>query len=69
MLHKDYDRKYSAEKKNIGRGSQEACRQDELIGGKTPVVKYVILTLVSNSGLSSNNRITFKSDADNISLV
>jgi hypothetical protein len=25
--------------KNSGRGSQGACRQDELIGGKPPVVK------------------------------
>jgi hypothetical protein len=25
-------------KKNIGRESQGACRQDELIGGKPPVV-------------------------------
>jgi hypothetical protein len=37
-LHKDYDRKCSAEKIN-GRDPQEACRQDELIGGKPPVVK------------------------------
>jgi hypothetical protein len=27
------------ENKNSGRGSQGACRQDELIGGKPPVVK------------------------------
>jgi hypothetical protein len=26
-------------KKNAGRESQGACRQDELIGGKPPVVK------------------------------
>jgi hypothetical protein len=26
-------------KKNTGRDSQEACRQDELIGGKPPIVK------------------------------
>jgi hypothetical protein len=26
-------------KKNVGRESQRACRQDELIGGKLPVVK------------------------------
>jgi hypothetical protein len=38
MLHKDYYRKSSVE--NIsGRGSQGAWRQDELIGGKLPVVK------------------------------
>jgi hypothetical protein len=35
MSHKDYDRKCSVEKKNAGRESQEACRQD----GKPPVVK------------------------------
>jgi hypothetical protein len=36
MLHKDYDRKGSVEKKISGRG---AWRKDELIGGKPPVVK------------------------------
>jgi hypothetical protein len=39
MLHKDYESKYSVEKKNAGRESQRACRQDELIGGKPPIVK------------------------------
>jgi hypothetical protein len=39
MLHKDYDRKCSVEVKSTGRESQGACRQDELIGGKPPVVK------------------------------
>jgi hypothetical protein len=39
MLHKDYDRKGSIAKKNCGRELQEAWRQDELIGGKPPVVK------------------------------
>jgi hypothetical protein len=40
MLHKDYDRKGSVEEKKIaGRDSQRACGQDELIGGKPPVVK------------------------------
>jgi hypothetical protein len=38
MLHKDYDRKGSVEK-NCGRYYQWAWRQDELIGGKLPVVK------------------------------
>jgi hypothetical protein len=38
MLRKDYDRKHSVEK-IAGRESQGACRQDELIGGKPPVVK------------------------------
>jgi hypothetical protein len=28
------------ENKITGRDSQGACRQDELIGGKPPVVKY-----------------------------
>jgi hypothetical protein len=44
MLHKDYGRKGSVSKnKNIkwssGHEPQEAWRQDELIGGKPPVVK------------------------------
>jgi hypothetical protein len=34
---KDYNRKGSVEKKT-GTESQGACRQDELIGGKPPVV-------------------------------
>jgi hypothetical protein len=38
MLHKHYESKYSVEK-NVGRETQGACRQDELIGGKPPVVK------------------------------
>jgi hypothetical protein len=38
MLHKDYDSKYSVEK-NAGRESQGVFRQEELIGGKPPVVK------------------------------
>jgi hypothetical protein len=38
MLHKDYNRKCSAEK-NAGRESQRACRQEELNGGKLPVEK------------------------------
>jgi hypothetical protein len=39
MLHKDYDRKGSVAKTKSGRESQGAWRQDELIGGKPPVVK------------------------------
>jgi hypothetical protein len=40
MLHKDYDRKSSVEKKKVSsRASQGAWRQDELIGGKPPVEK------------------------------
>jgi hypothetical protein len=44
MLHKDYYRKSSVEKKNLvvslkDRESQGAWRQKELIGGKPPVVK------------------------------
>jgi hypothetical protein len=39
MLHKDYDCKLSIEKKKSGREPQGAWRQDELIGGKPPVVK------------------------------
>jgi hypothetical protein len=38
MLHKDYDRKGSVAKKISDRDSQVAWRQDELIGGKPPVV-------------------------------
>jgi hypothetical protein len=39
MLHNDYDRKGSVEKKISGRESQGAWREDELIGGKPPAVK------------------------------
>jgi hypothetical protein len=39
MLHKDYDRKGSVVKKMSSREPQGAWRQDELIGGKPPVVK------------------------------
>jgi hypothetical protein len=39
MLHKDNDSKGSVEKKIFGRESQGVWRQDELIGGKPPVVK------------------------------
>jgi hypothetical protein len=40
MLHEDYDRRGSVEKKKIfGREPQGAWRQDELIDGKPPIVK------------------------------
>jgi hypothetical protein len=39
MLHMDYTRKCSVEKKISGREPQGAYRQDELIGGKPPVAK------------------------------
>jgi hypothetical protein len=39
MLHEDYNRKCSVENKIIGRESQGAWGQDELIGSKPPVVK------------------------------
>jgi hypothetical protein len=39
LLHKDYDRMCSVEKKTTGREPKGACRQDELIGNKSPVVK------------------------------
>jgi hypothetical protein len=41
MLHKNYDRKDSvAKRKKIsGREPQGAWREDEVIGGKPPVVK------------------------------
>jgi hypothetical protein len=38
MLHKDYYRKGSVEKIS-GPSSQEAWREDGMIGGKPPVVK------------------------------
>jgi hypothetical protein len=38
MSHKDYESKFSV-KKFAGREFQGACRQDELIGAKPPVVK------------------------------
>jgi hypothetical protein len=39
MLHKDYDRKNSVEKIISSRELQGVWRQDELIGGKQPIVK------------------------------
>jgi hypothetical protein len=39
MLNKDYDRKGSVANKISGHEPQVAWRQDELIGGNTPVVK------------------------------
>jgi hypothetical protein len=42
MLHKDYYRKGSVEKKISGREPQGAWRQDELIGGKPPVVTLTL---------------------------
>jgi hypothetical protein len=43
MLHKDYYRSRSAEKKKVsGREPEEAWRQDELIGGKSPVLKWLL---------------------------
>jgi hypothetical protein len=39
MLHKDYDGKGSVANKISGRDPQGSWRQDELIGGKPPVVK------------------------------
>jgi hypothetical protein len=39
MLHKDYDGKGSVTKKNSGHEPQKAWCQDELIGGKAPVIK------------------------------
>jgi hypothetical protein len=41
MLHKDYDRKGSVEKKNACREYQGTWHQDKLIGGKPPVVKLL----------------------------
>jgi hypothetical protein len=39
MLYKDYESKYSVGRKIADREPQGACRQDELIGGKPPVIK------------------------------
>jgi hypothetical protein len=39
MLYNYYDRSCSIEKENFGRESQGAGHQDELIGGKPPVIK------------------------------
>jgi hypothetical protein len=39
MLHKDYNRNGSVAKKISGREPQGASWQEELIGGKPPVVK------------------------------
>jgi hypothetical protein len=54
-LHKNYYRKISAEQKISGRGSQGAWRQDELIGGKLPVVKQLWLNrgFVRNTAFKS----------------
>jgi hypothetical protein len=51
MLYKDYDRRCSIEKKNSGRESQGARRQDELIGAKTASRKVTLaLTLETPRG-------------------
>jgi hypothetical protein len=39
MIYKDYDRRCAIEKKNSGREAQGTRHQEELIGGKPPVVK------------------------------
>jgi hypothetical protein len=39
MLHRDLTESIQLENKITGRGSQRVCRQDEVIGGKPPVVK------------------------------
>jgi hypothetical protein len=44
MLYEEYNLKFSVEQ-NTGRGSQGAWHQEELIGGKEPVVKLT-LTLI-----------------------
>jgi hypothetical protein len=41
MLHEDFDRKGSVEKKTSGREPQVDWCQDELFGGKPPVVKQL----------------------------
>jgi hypothetical protein len=39
VSHKNYDREGSVEKENLGSQPQGAWRQDELIGGNSPIVK------------------------------
>jgi hypothetical protein len=39
MLHKDYDHKGSVKEEISGHEPQGARRQDELIGGKPPVIE------------------------------
>jgi hypothetical protein len=39
MLHEDYERRCSVERKSTGRESQGVYRQEELIGCKPTVVK------------------------------
>jgi hypothetical protein len=47
MLRKNYESKYSVEK-NVDRESEGICRQDELIGGKPPVINYYYLFIYLN---------------------
>jgi hypothetical protein len=51
MLHEDYDRRCSIEKNSV-RESQGAYRQDELIHGKPPVVKWLWLWPLDQNGAS-----------------
>jgi hypothetical protein len=53
MLHKDYDREGSVAKKISGRESQGAWRQDELIGGKPPILKWLWVEWNSSSEAGS----------------
>jgi hypothetical protein len=39
ILHKNYNLSVQLQNKITGREAHEACRQDELIGGKPPVIK------------------------------
>jgi hypothetical protein len=55
MLHKGYYRKSSVKKISC-RGSQGAWDQDELIGGKPPVVKYLLLWFWLWLDFSSSHR-------------
>jgi hypothetical protein len=41
MFFKNYDHKGELRKKKSGRAPQGAWHEDELIGGKPPVVKYL----------------------------
>jgi hypothetical protein len=58
MLHKDYDRKSLIEKKYSGREPQGVRRQNELIGGKPPVVReHLSLTLAEMNVLATSSTV------------
>jgi hypothetical protein len=54
MLHTDYYRKGSVEKENLWSWVSRTWRQDELIGGKPPVVKWLWLVITREYEQSPN---------------